>query len=120
MQEVGIAHQWEGETMVILVSPDSRGRLALGRVVQDKQYAVEVDGDGVITLTPSVVLSERELDELNPVRPVLSPEEVFGVVGISDAADALSANKEWRRRGNPVRRIMTEDSLHSLIWGDAA
>ena len=106
--------------MVILVSPDSRGRLALGRVVQDKQYAVEVDGDGVITLTPSVVLSERELDDLNPVRPVLSPEEVFGAFGLGLAADALSVNKEWRRRGNPVVRVSTQDALHSLIWGDAA
>jgi len=64
--------------MVILVSPDSRGRINLNRVVQDRQYAVTIDGDGVITLTPSVVISERELMDLTAVRPVLSPEEAFG------------------------------------------
>lgn len=106
---------------VLLVSPDSRGRITLGtKVATEAHYAVEVDRNGVITLTPSVVLARSELDELTAIRPVLSPEEAFGVTGTAEAADAVAANREWRRRGNPIPVIHDSEALHSLIWGDAA
>lgn len=107
--------------MVILVSPDSRGRITLGtKVARDAQYAVTVDPEGVITLTPSAVVSLAELNELTAVRPVLSPEEAFGAAGMLEAADAVYANRESRRRGNPSRRVSTTADLNALIWGDAA
>jgi hypothetical protein len=106
--------------MVILVSPDSRGRINLNRVVQDKQYAVTVSEDGVITLTPSVVISERELLDLTAVRPVLSPEEAFGQRGAVEAAQAVQDNRKARSVGDWGRRISTSADLSALIWGDAA
>lgn len=106
--------------MVILVSPDSRGRINLNRVVQDRQYVVTVDGDGVITLTPSVVISERELLDLTAVRPVLSPEEAFGQRGVVEAAQAVQDNRASRSAGDWGRRISTPADLSALIWGDAA
>lgn len=106
--------------MVILVSPDSRGRINLNRVVQDKQYAVTVSEDGVITLTPSVVISERELLDLTAVRPVLSPEEAFGQRGAVEAAKAVQDNRKARSAGDWGRRISTPADLSALIWGDAA
>lgn len=106
--------------MVILVSPDSRGRINLNRVVQDRQYVVTVDGDGVITLTPSVVISERELLDLTAVRPVLSPEEAFGQRGAVEAAQAVQDNRASRSAGDWGRRISTSADLSALIWGDAA
>ena len=106
--------------MVILVSPDSRGRINLNRVVQDKQYAVTVDGDGVITLTPSVMISERELLDLTAARPVLSPEEAFGESGSVEAAQAVQDNRKSRSAGDWGHRVSTQADLNALIWGDAA
>lgn len=106
--------------MAILVSPDSRGRLNLSRVVQDKQYAVEVDENGVITLTPSVVVSEQDFEALTAVRPVLTPDEAFGFLGSVEAAQAVLDNRAARSAGQRGTRIATKAALHSLIWGDAA
>jgi hypothetical protein len=105
--------------MVILMSPDAQGRITLGRkVLRDTQYAVDVDGDGVVTLTPSVVLSKREFEALMPVRPVLSPEEAFGRRGAIEAASAVQEN--MRARGIGGTRIRTAQALHDLIWSGAA
>lgn len=106
---------------VLLVSPDSRGRITLGtKVATEAYYAVEVDRNGVITLTPSVVLARSELDELTAIRPALSPEEAFGITGMEDFAEALYVNRESRRRSVPDPVATTVGELHSLIWGDAA
>ncbi|QBZ72073.1 hypothetical protein SEA_KRADAL_177 [Streptomyces phage Kradal] len=104
--------------MVILVSPDSRGRFNLRSVARDEQYAVKVDEDGVITLTPSVVLSRKEFEALLPVMPVLSPEEAFGRAGAIEAAQAVQDNVKARGIGST--RIRTSAALHDLIWDGAA
>lgn len=104
--------------MVILVSPDSRGRIDLSPVVRNETYVVEVDASGVITLTPSA--ATREADVMAAIRPVLSPEEAFGAKGMKDAADAFYANRNARSRGDGGTRVFDESALHSLIWGDAA
>lgn len=104
--------------MVILVSPDSRGRIDLSPVVRNETYAVEVDASGVITLTPSAVT--READVMAAIRPVLSPEEAFGAKGMKDAAHAFYVNRNARSRGDGGTRVFDESALHSLIWGDAA
>lgn len=107
--------------MVILVSPDSRGRITLGtKVARDAQYAVTVDAEGVITLTPSAVVSLAELNELTAVRPVLSPEEAFGQRGAVEAAQAVQDNRKSRSAGDWGRRVSTTADLSALIWGDAA
>lgn len=103
--------------MAILVSPDSRGRIDLSGVAQDRQYVVGLDEDGVITLTPSV---RQALHGEHIIFPTLSPEDVFGMTGLEAAAEAVYVNRESRRRGNPVARVSTEGELHDLIWGDAA
>jgi hypothetical protein len=100
--------------MVILVSPDSRGRIDLSPVVEDRQYRVDVAEGGVITLTPSAI------DQHLAVKAVLSPEEAFGFTGMEDAAEAVYVNRESRRRGIPSQRVSTDAELHALIWGDAA
>jgi hypothetical protein len=48
--------------MAQLVEVDNRKRISLGSAVRavGTQYMVEVDPDGVITLTPALVLSEVE------------------------------------------------------------
>lgn len=104
--------------MVILVSPDSRGRFNLRSVARDEQYSVEVDADGVITLTPSVVLSRKDFEALTPIRPVLSPEEAFGRTGAIEAAEAVQEN--LRARGIGSTRIRTAAALHALLWDGAA
>lgn len=104
--------------MVILVSPDSRGRIDLSPVVRNETYAVEVDASGVITLTPSAAASETDI--MAAIRPVLSPEEAFGTKGVKEAADAFYINCTARRRGDGGTRVFDESALHSLIWGDAA
>jgi hypothetical protein len=49
--------------MTQLVEVDSRRRISLGPAVREAgtHYMVEVDDDGVITLTPAVVMSEAEV-----------------------------------------------------------
>lgn len=106
--------------MVILVSPDPQGRIPLSGLAKSRQYSVEVAKDGVITLRPFVIPSQRIPGASAPIVPVLSPEEAFGITGIIEAADAVYANKEHRRRHNPVERVFTESELHSLVWGGAA
>lgn len=106
--------------MVILVSPDSRGRINLNRVVKDETYAVTVAEDGVITLTPSVVIPRSELDAITAIRPVLSPEEAFGERGAVEAAQAVQDNRKSRSAGDWGRRVSTTADLSALIWGDAA
>jgi hypothetical protein len=107
--------------MIFLVSPDSRGRMNLARfAVKDESYAVAVDGDGVITLTPSVVVPRSDLDELISIRPVLAPDEAFGQRGAVEAAQAVQDNSKSRRAGGRPVRISTVGALHDLIWGDAA
>lgn len=106
---------------VLLVSPDSRGRITLGtKVATEAHYAVEVGVDGVITLTPSVVLARSELDELTAIRPVLSPDEAFGFSGAMEAARALKNNMASRSAGDWGTRVSTREALHDLLWGDAA
>ncbi|MEW6474130.1 MAG: hypothetical protein AB1679_17900 [Actinomycetota bacterium] len=43
-----------------LVELDSRHRAALGRLARHARYLAEVDEDGIITLTPAVVVSAIE------------------------------------------------------------
>lgn len=106
---------------VLLVSPDSRGRVTLGtKVAREAQYAVEVDSDGVITLTPSVVIAQSELDALTAIRPVLSPDEAFGSCGSAEAARAVQNNRASRSAGDWGTRISSRQALHDLMWGDAA
>lgn len=105
---------------VLLVSPDSYGRITLGaKVASEAQYAVEVDAEGVITLTPSVVISKKDF-ELMSVRPVLSPDEAFGFLGSVEAAEAVTSNRAHRSAGDWGSRIPDRASLHALLWGDAA
>lgn len=108
--------------MVILVSPDSRGRIDLSRVVQKReaQYAVEVDVNGIVTLTPAVIVRRRAFEAALPVRPALSAEEVFGETGALDLLEALAYNGVLREMGNPEMRVSSSEELHSLIWGDVA
>lgn len=107
--------------MVILVSPDARGRITLGRkIAKDEQYAVDVSPDGVITLTPSVVVSRKDFEELAVTRPVLSPEEAFGARGVEDAAEAVYVNRRFRERGGVFTRIATVGELDALFQGGAA
>ena len=106
--------------MSILVSPDSRGRIALGRVAKNRQYAVDVDTDGVITLTPAMVVSQRDFEAMISIRPVLLPEEGFGRRGAAVAAQYVQENRSARSAGDWGLRVPTEDALHSLIWGGAA
>lgn len=107
--------------MIFLVSPDSDGRLDLRRVTaRDESYAVGVGRDGVITLTPSVVIPRSELDAMIAIRPVLSPDEVFGFLGSVEAAQVIQANAVSRRNGDRGVTVSTADGLHDLIWGDAA
>lgn len=106
--------------MVILVSPDSHGRIDLSEVVQDRQYAVSVASNGVITLTPSAIPAQRTSGDPMSVFPVISPEDAFGVTGVQAAAEAVYVNKEHRRRGNLGKRVSAESELHELIWGDVA
>lgn len=107
--------------MIFLVSPDSRGRLNLRRfVARNEAYAVAVDGDGVITLTPSVVVPVSELDALTTIRPVLAPDEAFGQRGAIDAAQAVQENRKTRYAGGRPVRISTTVDLHDLVWGNVA
>lgn len=106
--------------MVILVSPDSRGRINLSQVARAEQYAVEVDEEGVITLTPSVVVPRSEYEALAAIRPVLKPEEAFGTEGVKAAADAFYTNRNARSRGDWGTRVFDTSALHSLVWGDVA
>lgn len=43
---------------------DSRKRISLGPLATSKLYLATVDGDGVIVLTPAVVMTKAEADEL--------------------------------------------------------
>jgi hypothetical protein len=107
--------------MIFLVSPDSRGRLDLSQVTaQDESYRVEVGENGVITLTPSALMSRDELDSLPEMRPVLSPDEVFGFLGSVEAADAVETNRRSRRAGGRNPRMWSLLDIHDLVWGDAA
>ena len=63
-----------------LVELDSRHRAALGRLARHPRYLAERDDDGVITLTPAVVVSALEMDLvarrpdlLQPARSKLVP-----------------------------------------------
>lgn len=106
--------------MVILVSPDSHGRITLGtKIAREAHYAVDVDTEGVITLTPSVVMSKKDF-ELANVRPVLSPDEAFGLLGSVEAAEAVQSNRSYRSAGDWGSRIPDSLTLHTLLWGDAA
>lgn len=53
--------------MTMIAKPDGRGRVALARVIeQGRDYAVEKDQEtGVVTLTPVVILADKEWGELN-------------------------------------------------------
>ncbi|AXH66336.1 hypothetical protein SEA_SATIS_177 [Streptomyces phage Satis] len=120
MAEDGISGEMriDGERVAVVVSPDSRGRINLSRMAQNKLYTVEVNDEGVITLTPSVVISEKEYAALTPIRPVLSPEEAFGRAGAIEAAQAVQDNVKARGIGST--RIRTSAALHDLIWDGAA
>jgi hypothetical protein len=109
-----------GQSSMRIAIPDSRGGIVLGRIANAEVYQVTVSEDGVITLTPSVVISERELLDLTAVRPVLSPEEAFGQRGAVEAAQAVQDNRKARSAGDWGRRISTSADLSALIWGDAA
>lgn len=43
---------------------DSRKRISLGPLATSKLYLATVDDDGVIVLTPAVVMTKAEADEL--------------------------------------------------------
>lgn len=49
-----------GYTGAMLLEVDARNRLSLGNLAKAKQYLVEVDPSGVITLSPAVVMTEME------------------------------------------------------------
>lgn len=103
--------------MVILVSPDERGRINLTGIARSGSYEVSTGEQGVITLTPLAVVQRREFEA---VAPVISPEEAFGITGSLAFADALDVNRESRRRNVPNPVVTTVGELHALIWGDAA
>ena len=64
-----------------MLRPDSRGRMALNAVVdRERNYIVERDERGVVTLTPAaIVLSDEQFDDLRR-----DPE---GFVALIDSAD---------------------------------
>jgi hypothetical protein len=77
--------------MTQLVEVDTRKRVSLGAVAREPgtQYMAEVDDDGVITLTPAVIMSEIE------VRMLHRPD-------ILTALDKAVTDDVWVPR--PVRR----------------
>lgn len=109
-----------GRSSMRIAIPDSRGGVVLGRIASAEIYQVSVDESGVITLVPSVVVSEADLNALTSVRPVLSPEEAFGQRGAVEAAQAVQDNRKARSAGDWGRRVSTTADLSALIWGDAA
>ena len=48
----------------LLVTLDSRRRLSLGKLATHSHYFVRVDEDGVIILTPAVVMTSAEARSL--------------------------------------------------------
>ena len=73
----------------ILVELDSRRRAALGRLARHSRYLAEVDGDGVITLTPAAVVSALEATLISRRPDLLQPADRSNLVSI----------KADRRRG---------------------
>ena len=55
---------------ITLVQKDSRGRIALGSVLGDSQYIVNVEPNGTIILEPAVIMSRHE-DELRKQPAIL-------------------------------------------------
>lgn len=46
--------------MAMLLDVDARRRISLGALAAADRYLVDVDEDGVITLSPAVVMTEME------------------------------------------------------------
>lgn len=47
---------------ITLVQKDSRGRVALGSVLGDDQYIVNVTSNGTVILEPAVIMSRQDLE----------------------------------------------------------
>lgn len=86
----------EGFHPVAEVTADERARIPVGRAGarKDDRYAVSVNDDGVILLTPVVSIPKRELlvwenDELRA--------SLFR--GLADAAEGRSERLDWLTKG---------------------
>lgn len=56
---------------ITLVQKDSRGRVALGSVLGDDQYIVNVEANGTVVLEPAVIMSRHD-HELNAQPEILA------------------------------------------------
>lgn len=74
----------------LLVEPDDRGRVSLGRAgdLADR-YVVHRLGNGVLMLEPAVVLGAREMEELLAARAAAS--RGTGSSPLDDALDRLDS-----------------------------
>lgn len=87
-------------TTTTLLQPDNRGRVALNSVVdRNRTYSVNVDDQGVVTLTPvSVVLSDEQLGDLRA--------DPAGFVALLDASQ--------RHRNGQGRTVSIDEAFADL------
>ncbi len=105
--------------MTMLVMPDLRGRLSLGRAVRGGQYAVTLRTTGAVTLIPVENATKRDFEASMPVVPSLFASEVFGPAGTSDLLHALEYNGARRGAGDAGQWASTASELHALLWNTA-
>lgn len=111
------------------VRADSRGRVSLARagVQRDIRYAVTVEDDGTIRLTPAVVVRAPSLreafgsDSLRRLRatedrgtaPLISAEEALGAA-VADLEEALTYNAAHRELATVVEPAGLDAFFDSL------